>query len=240
MIEKEKLLHMLLQTCKLLLESGAETYRAEETALYISRSLSDYEVSVFVILTGVTVDIYDGKEHCSGTLSVLRRSYSFSRIERINRISRALCDKTLTWEQAQLQIDSMCYEKERRFYLSELLAGCAAAMFALLLGGGLREAAAAFGVCALAQYLTSFFRNIRMFVFLQSFLGGFLPALLLRFIPGCDPQLALTAAMLPLFPGVAMMHAIRDMINGDLISGVSRTAEAAIVALGLAVGVILA
>ena len=78
-----------------------------------------------------------------------------------------------------------------------------------------------------------------MFVFLQSFLSGFIPALLLRFVPGCDLQLALTAAMLPLFPGVSLMHAVRDMINGDLISGVSRAAEVAIIALGLAVGVIL-
>ena len=42
--------------------------------------------------------------------------------------------------------------------------------------------------------------------------------------------------MLPLFPGVSMVNAIRDAINGDLISGVSRVAEALMIALGLGIG----
>ena len=42
---------------------------------------------------------------------------------------------------------------------------------------------------------------------------------------------------MPLVPGVAITTAIRDVINGDLVSGVSRAADAFITAALIAAGV---
>ena len=41
---------------------------------------------------------------------------------------------------------------------------------------------------------------------------------------------------MPLLPGLAMTNAIRDSMQGDLISGLVRGTEAIIIAIGLAVG----
>ena len=57
-----------------------------------------------------------------------------------------------------------------------------------------------------------------------------------KFLPTIQYESVVLGSMLPLFPGVAMVNAIRDAINGDLISGVSRAAEAIMIAVGLGIG----
>ena len=42
--------------------------------------------------------------------------------------------------------------------------------------------------------------------------------------------------MLPLFPGISTVNAIRDAVWGDLVSGISRLLYAAITAVALALG----
>jgi len=81
---------------------------------------------------------------------------------------------------------------------------------------------------------------VSMHGFFSSVLGGLVPTLLLipasLLLPDLNQQAVLLGSMLPLFPGVAMVNAIRDAINGDLISGVSRAAEVLMIALGLGLG----
>ena len=57
-----------------------------------------------------------------------------------------------------------------------------------------------------------------------------------KFLPTIQYESVVLGSVLPLFPGVAMVNAIRDAINGDLISGVSRAAEAIMIAVGLGIG----
>ena len=52
-------------------------------------------------------------------------------------------------------------------------------------------------------------------------------------------ELIISGAIMPLLPGLAMTNAIRDSMQGDLVSGVARATEALIVAASLAVGVII-
>ena len=47
----------------------------------------------------------------------------------------------------------------------------------------------------------------------------------------------ITGAIMPLLPGLAITNAIRDTVNGDLVSGVARTAEALLTAIAIAAGV---
>lgn len=44
---------------------------------------------------------------------------------------------------------------------------------------------------------------------------------------------------MPLVPGVAITNAIRDIIAGDLLSGISRGAEAALTSMAVAMGVVI-
>ncbi|MBC7960172.1 MAG: threonine/serine exporter family protein, partial [Vallitaleaceae bacterium] len=54
---------------------------------------------------------------------------------------------------------------------------------------------------------------------------------------GTNFDLIIIGGIMPLVPGVALTNAIRDTIQGDFLSGISRTADAFIVAMSVAVGV---
>ena len=47
----------------------------------------------------------------------------------------------------------------------------------------------------------------------------------------------ITGAIMPLLPGLAITNAIRDTVNGDLVSGVARAADALLKAVAIATGV---
>jgi uncharacterized membrane protein YjjP (DUF1212 family) len=124
--------------------------------------------------------------------------------------------------------------------LQILSAGVAAGLFALLLGGGLlREALPACFCCAAICALQLFVKQSASVLFVTNIASGALAglcAMLAASLFGADAQTLLLGAMLPFFPGVAMMNAIRDTIAGDLVSGLARGAEAALCAVGLAIG----
>lgn len=68
---------------------------------------------------------------------------------------------------------------------------------------------------------------------------AFLSTIVHHFTLAGNVEVIALGAMLPLFPGIAMVNAIRDTINGDLVSGVARVAEALISALSLALGALI-
>ncbi|HBF4863924.1 TPA: threonine/serine exporter family protein, partial [Clostridioides difficile] len=52
-----------------------------------------------------------------------------------------------------------------------------------------------------------------------------------------DPKMLIVGAIMPLLPGVAFIKAIRDLISGNLISGISRAFDAAMIIIAIASGV---
>lgn len=51
------------------------------------------------------------------------------------------------------------------------------------------------------------------------------------------PTMLIVGSIMPLLPGVAVIKSIRDLISGNLISGISRVFEAFMILLSIASGV---
>ena len=58
-----------------------------------------------------------------------------------------------------------------------------------------------------------------------------------RLYPLGNQTSIIIGAIMPLLPGLAITNAIRDTVNGDLVSGVARTADALLKAVAIAAGV---
>ena len=54
-----------------------------------------------------------------------------------------------------------------------------------------------------------------------------------------DRDIVIVAGIMPLVPGVAITNSIRDIINGDNLSGMTRGLEAALTSIAIAMGVLL-
>jgi uncharacterized membrane protein YjjP (DUF1212 family) len=115
-----------------------------------------------------------------------------------------------------------------------------AACCTLLFGGGYREALATLPVGALVKLLSILLGRIRLNDFFINVVGGMLAAVLAfaAVALGLTSQAdrVIVGSIMLLIPGITMVNAIRDTIAGDLVAGISRTVEALIVALAIAIG----
>ena len=235
------LLNVLLRAGQLLLESGAETYRAEDAALYMFNRLGKGDISIFAVPTMVIIEIDNGEgQTISGHRRIRRRAIHRGKIEQVNSIVRSVSEGNLSPEEALSALNALDNASGLSTFQTLLATAAAAGVFSLLLKGGILELIFGFVCCFLAQLAGLFFHKVSMYQFFNSILGGLVPTLLMlgvrQFLPNIQHEVVVIGSMLPLFPGVATVNAIRDAINGDLISGVSRAAEAVMIAVGLGIG----
>lgn len=240
-MEDRTCINLMLAAGQMLLESGAETYRAEDAALYMFRSIDKGDIHIFAVPTMILIEVTDETGHSvTSYRRIRRRSIHLEKIEQINSVVRQVSEGELSAKEALLELEELDRRKNGSLFLNLLATAVAGGAFALLLGGGMWELIFAFFSCLLAQFAGLFFRSVSMYSFFNSILGGLVPSVVMllfgRFFPAMQQQTVIVGSMLPLFPGVAMVNAIRDAINGDLMSGVSRVAEALMVAAGLGIG----
>lgn len=224
-----------LLAARLMLGNGGETYRAEETARHICRAFG-YESDVIAFPTGLMLSIAGEKTDIA---RVSRRNVDFSKIDRVNDISRKLSAGEMTLHEAERQLCAVDAKPGANWALQSLIGGGSAAMFALMFSGSWFDLAAA-GVSAfLAQAVVARFSD-EAGLSLVNLVGGFLTALMALIMTSLfktgDVSRIIISAMMPLLPGLAMTNAIRDAMRGDLVSGVSRAGEALIRAIVLAAG----
>lgn len=99
----EKLVHVLLDFGELLLESGAEVNRVEDTLNRIALAYGVKKVNIFVITSEIviTVDFFDTNEVDLNSITETRRIFTggtdFTTLERTNRLCRNVCRACQLW-----------------------------------------------------------------------------------------------------------------------------------------------
>ena len=88
MIDVDSRLDTLVQAAQLLLESGAATYRVEETLRVMSKALglADFEVVIFT--TGITMTVHGPNHSLTRVCRVRHLGVNMYRVSAINGLSR--------------------------------------------------------------------------------------------------------------------------------------------------------
>jgi uncharacterized membrane protein YjjP (DUF1212 family) len=236
----EALTELLMITGEMLLENGAETFRVENSILSMFYSLNDSDkINIVALGTQLTLDIYDGKHHIA-VKRIRRRSVNLEKLARINDIVRKVTEGKIGINQAFSMLRDLNFIKTGN-RITQILATAlfVSGMFVLMIGGSLPEVIIAFVCCLIYQSLLVFVKKSASIMFVAIMASGFMAALIASlgtFIWDGSVERIIFGALLPLFPGVAMMNAIRDTVNGDLASGVVRGVDAVLTAVGLALG----
>lgn len=243
-VDEKRVLLLALKAGELLLKSGAETARVESTTTRICRSCGIDDADVFVMPTGLflTVNSPGSNTAVQSYIKRIRGSRTdLKRISRLNALSRRLEEKSMTLDEAELCVEEIAREMQLPFPLRLAGAMMIASCFTLMFNGGLTDFLCSLLVGALTYlFQMKLVARLQLNWFVETFLCcAFATAAALtltRFGLGINLDPIIIGSLMIFFPGVAITNAVRDILAGDTVSGVSRAADAILTALSIAMG----
>ena len=230
-MDMNKLLHVATLAGKIMLESGAETYRVEETICRICKSYNAESADSFVTPTGIMVSIYDNDQTFSLIKRVTSRSVDLNKVDKINDLSRTLSKEKIDIDDFEMKLNEISKGERYSIPITLLFSAFAAGTFAILFGGNFFDLVAATIIGFVLKILLIFFQKLSINEF-------FITLTLILFSLGIAHNIDKTiiGSIMLLVPGLAITNAIRDTIAGDFLSGITKACEAFLVAVSIAVG----
>lgn len=243
-MEIEKLLDVGIRAGRMLLESGAEVYRVEETMIRICTGLAcTDEVDSYVTSTGIMLSIGYNGQVFSKISRIKNRNVNLHCVARINALSRNIQIQDYSLEEVEQQLNKIEKEPKYSVWMTTLFGGIGAAGFALFFDGGMLEIVISFAIGILIRLLVSLLSMMKMNDFINNVLASMLLAILSIFFKKVflviDVNVVVISGIMLLIPGLAFTNAIRDTIAGDYLSGVSRVMETLVCACAIALGVMV-
>ena len=229
---------------RMMLECSGEINRAEETAVRMCQAFGLDTAEILCFPTGLTISAQLADGRClSRVMRVEERSIRLEVLDQVNCVSRMASQGRITAEEALKALEELRAKPASHPLLMIGAFAMSAGFFAVMFGGGIKEFLISFLCGALVQFVTPWLRQKRAPLLLSSLAGGFIAAgsaLLCVLVIGGDQTPAISGAIMPLLPGLAMTNAIRDTMRGDLVGGMARSTEALLSAVLIAGGVALA
>lgn len=226
-----------------MMESGGEIYRVEDSVLRLMRAYGAQDAQIFAIPGSITVSLTaENGEPITRLCRVDAHSTDLDCLELCNALCRDWCDQTPPVEQARKELADLCHRRPRfrpvAVMLGHFLIG---AFFTPFFGGTFMDALCG-GLCGLAIHFANrwlaplagpnvFFRTL-----LAATASSLLAQLLVLAGLGQQIDTITIGALMILVPGVSLTTAMREVMAGDLVSGVSRTAESILSATAIALG----
>lgn len=227
----------------LLLTHGAEIHRVEDT---ICRIASAYGASadVFAIPASLVVTVRDNEgKSFTQTRRVYYRDLNLDSVDQLNSLARKICSETPEYEAIEQAISAIQNRPSYPVAFQRAMAAVGAGGFALLFGGTVYEAFAAAIIGIFVRIASVFMEQSGGGVLLSNIVGGCvsgcLSLLFAKLYPALDLDLLIISTLMLLVPGLAMTNSVRDLVAGDLVTGVMKATEASIIAIGIAIGIML-
>ncbi|MFZ3172538.1 MAG: threonine/serine exporter family protein [Carboxydocellales bacterium] len=231
---------------EILLKNGAETYRVEDTVERIGFAAGMCQVEAFATPTVIIVTLVEpGGVSQTKVRRIRDRGISLNKVAAVNEVSRRMARGELSVAQANTMLmDVQRSPNAYPFWVHLVAAGVGSGCFTFLFGGNLREIFLAVIAGLVIHWLRLQATNWGFNRLFGSFLGGLAAAAIGIFgqtlLQEVNADKVIIGAIMTLVPGLAITHAVRDVIYEDLLSGVSRGVEAILVSVAVAAGVSLA
>ncbi len=220
---------------------GAETFRVEESVSLIMHSYG-IKAEVFAIPNNLTVSIEtpDGKP-----MTRMRRigyhGNDLDSVERYTNLSRRVCKEIPDPQTAVQWLKETDVSLLRYNRLWELVGNMlGAAGFSVFFGGSLQDIIFA-ALCGLVVGLVGIFTDkLNANTFFRTIIAAFLMALvayaLAAFKVAQNADTVIIGTLMILVPGLLFTNAMRDIIYGDINSGVNRIVQVFLIAAAIALG----
>ena len=241
----DALLSCIMDMGELLLTSGAEVVRVEDTIRRLATAYGFMRVDVFSITSSIVVTVQDKDGQVfTQTRRISDRNTDLQKVALVNSLSRQVCAAPICVEEFRARLGSIQKTKAYPLSVQCLCYAVISTAFAVFFGGTAMDglAAALSGILIFVTQLA--LGKLRINNLLQSVLVSAFTALavviMVRFGIGDSPAKITIGNIMLLIPGIALTNSLRDMISGDIMSGMLRFFDAVLMAAAIAAGYILA
>lgn len=239
-MDNKEITQVCLLAGKVILQSGAETYRVEDTMWRIAAAFGVENAQVHATPTGIMFSIDETEP--TNFVRIVERSTDLHKVTVVNSISRSISNGLITLQEAgeqlkQVDKEKLAYPNYVQISSAAVVSGCFTIMFqgqwtdflpALIVGGT--------GFSAMIYFHSIV--KVRFFAeFLAALIIGFLAYLFVSLNLGVEIDKIIIGSVMPLVPGLLITNAVRDLMAGHLVSGISKGAEAFLTAFAIGAGV---
>lgn len=238
-----KLLQYVLDIAEEMLVAGAEVNRVEDS---IERMISSYgcswdRVNAFITTTNIQTTFEDPEGNIITQIRRVKRSdTNFDRLDYLNDLSRYICANKPGLDELRERYNEVMSRPYNAPWVRFLSGIMVAGGFCIFFGGsvfdGLISSIVSLLIVFLLNYLRRFNINQMAIIFATSVIAG-IASILLCSLGLANLDKVLIGEIMLMIPGIAMTNAVRDMLLGDIATGLLRLANALIVAGAIALGI---
>ena len=241
----QELTNFLSEYTAKMLSIGTYTARIERCVRRIADAY-DYEASLMIFVRHFIISVMDPADNS------IRRTYvktgaaaqiSFDLISELSALSWEIYDEKIPLARARASFVEILASQKKSFAKTLVLLSVANAAFCELFGGdggamALVFAATAFGICA--RYLLSKLKiNLKIQYIAVSFAVSFIVSLGARYGLSATPDIAVGSSILFLIPGVWLINSVFDILNENMLVGISRGLNTGLLIICIAIGLFL-
>ena len=236
------IMEVCLLAGKIMLQSGGETYRVEDTMMRIAAAFGIQTTHSYVTPTGIIFSAEGTEPTKTKLIRISERSTDLKKVAMVNSISRSISSGEMNINEALKQlkeIDSLdvTFPFKYQVAAASLASGC----FMIMFNGGWNDflpSMVSGGLGYLSFVYFHRFVPIKFFSeFLASFVIGLLSVLFVKLGLGDQLDKIIIGSVMTLVPGLLVTNAIRDLMAGHLVSGLSKGAEAFLTAFAIGAGI---
>ena len=239
-MDYHKLLQAILDIAEEMLVCGAEVERVEDSIERMCYAYGCDRVNAFIITSNIQVTFEDPRGNIITQIRRLKRNdTNFDRLDYLNDLSRYICANKPDLETLVQKYEAVMNRKQLPIWLQYFGAVLVASGFAVFFGGNFADAIASgvlgIVITLITRILAKIEENQMAKLFISSVIAGFLAIVLVAVGIGSNVDKIMIGGML-LIPGIAMTNSVRDLLIGDVVTGMIRFVNSLLMAAAIACG----
>jgi len=237
-------LETVLYAGNLLLSSGAEIYRAEETMHRIADAMHIKDMDAYVTNRGIFASgNVPGKGIESRIMSVPDKELNIDKIEAVNELSREVCSNRMDLLYLKTSLQNIANMGEQNVVEKILSYFLGAGCFSYAIGTSFRDSLCAAIIGSLVGFYMIWSKYRIKSRVLITIIASVLTAVLSHFCVaiglGSKLSFIIIGAMMDLVPGVAFVNSVREFSQNNFATGQTLLTSALLTCVSMASGVAL-